>query len=307
MTDVSPEEIGRRMDALGLWDAIMPYNWGVKPLGTAFPYFCTALAGDGKPVKTRFLMIEGWQTLHDFVRTRVDPSFGFYSTPAEMPHFETVVLATGETFLFRHDPGYVPRSLTEAERGLCRRIMWEAYGVMMRIESDRELPVRFSGDRAMFARVEDSPGSWSDKPLPIPDARPYMEKISFPTQLVAKAKDLPFAQKDALELDFRLMPTVATRDPRPRSAYQLAAVDSATGAVVFSDRTSVSPDFPLKSLWEKMPARALAHIVGTGRVPGEIKVASGRVFRMLRPLCVELPFKLSLHDSLPRLESAFKV
>ena len=60
--------------------------------------------GDGKPVKTRFLLIEGWQTLHDFVRTRVDPSFGFYSTPAEMPHLELVVVEGGavdKILLFR--------------------------------------------------------------------------------------------------------------------------------------------------------------------------------------------------------------
>ena len=42
-----------------------------------------------------------------------------------------------------------------------------------------------------------------------------------------------------------------------------------------------------------------------GRVPGEICLVSGRVFRMLRALCVELPFKLSLHDSLPALDAAF--
>jgi hypothetical protein len=29
------------------------------------------------------------------------------------------------------------------------------------------------------------------------------------------------------------------------------------------------------------------------------------MFRLLRPLCLELPVRLSLHDSLPTLEKAF--
>ena len=50
-----------------------------------------------------------------------------------------------------------------------------------------------------------------------------------------------------------------------------------------------------------MPPLVLRELVRRGRIPGEIKVRSGRVFRLLRPLCVELPFKLSLHEKLDRL------
>ena len=37
-------------------------------------------------------------------------------------------------------------------------------------------------------------------------------------------------------------------------------------------------------------------VFARGKVPGELKTRSGRVFRLLRPLCMELPFKLSLHE-----------
>lgn len=80
------ESIARKMDALGIWGSLLPYNWAVKPLGTVFPYFCMTMRGDRKPVKVRFLMLEGWQTLHDFVRARADRDFGFYSSPIEFPH-----------------------------------------------------------------------------------------------------------------------------------------------------------------------------------------------------------------------------
>ena len=57
--DMEVEEIGRRMDALGLWEVLAPYNWAVKPKGTVFPYFCSVFKGDDKPVKVRFMMLEG--------------------------------------------------------------------------------------------------------------------------------------------------------------------------------------------------------------------------------------------------------
>ena len=100
-------DIGAKMDALGLWEAIAPFNWAVKPKGVAFPYFCTSFpCAKESPVRARFLMLDGWQTLHDYVRTRIDRNFGFYSSPAEMPHLELVFPKEGTCRLFRYDTGY---------------------------------------------------------------------------------------------------------------------------------------------------------------------------------------------------------
>ena len=297
----SPEEIGAKMNALGLWDLLMPYNFAVKPKGTVFPYFCTVLKDDHAAVRARFLMLEGWQTLHDFVRTRFDRNFGFYLTPAEMPHFELIVLATGETRLFRHDPGYVPQEANAAQKAFAARILWESYGVMLRVEADRTLPLRFVDEKAIFARVETAPGTWTDAPLEIPDPPPYAERVTFPKEVVKAAQDLPFAKDEALELDFRLLTGVATREPRPRCVYALRAVDAKTGEVAIDCRASMNPETGLRGLWEAMPGAVLREIVRRGRVPGEIRLSSGRVFRLLRTLCLELPFRISLHDSLDKL------
>ncbi len=301
------EEIGAKMDALGLWDALAPYNWAVKPAGTAFPYFCSILKGDGKPVKVRFLMLEGWQTLHDYVRTRIDRNFGFVSAPIELPHLELVVLTNGEMKLFRHDAGFVPVEAKEPQRALAARILWEAYGVMLRVESDRDLPMRFAGEKSIFCRLETSPGKWTDGPLEIPDPRPQVEKVSFLKADLAKAKDLPVVTGDVLELDFRLLPNVMTKEPRPRCVYGLVAVDPATGERAVDCRVSIASDGGLRGLWESMPPQFLKELIRRGKVPGEIRLVSGRVFRLLRSLGMELPFKLSLHDRLPALEAAFRV
>jgi len=302
MMDATPEEIGAKMDALSLWEVLEPYNFAVKPQGTVFPYFCTVLRGDGKPVRVRFLMLEGWQTLHDYVRTRIDSSFGFYSSPAEMPHLELVVTVSGDVRLFRHDVGYVPTEASPAQRALAARLLWEAYGVMLRVESDRTLPMRFSADRAIFARVETSAGRWEDRPLVIPNPPPHTETVSFPKADVKAAQDLPFAQESALDLDFRLLPNVLTKEARPRCVYALTILDARSGERVSEFRVSVHPEAGLRGLWESMPVQVLKTFVRIGRVPGEVRVRSRRVFRFLRPLCMELPFKLSLHDALPSLD-----
>ncbi len=295
---MSCEEIARKMDALGLWKTLLPCNWAIRPHGTVLPYFCLTLLGDEKVVKARFLLLEGWQTLQSFVHLRADASFGFYSSPTELPHFEVIVLHSGEVKVFRYDTGYAPREISEREDGFLARLLWEAYGFMMRLESDPSLPLRFADERAVFGRVETAPGVWEDRPLEIPSFPHPAEEICLDKAQLKAAQDLPFVAQDVLHVDFGLVPEIMTKEPRPRSVYELKAFDPAAKSMAFAWRVSLPPDGSLKGLWESVPGQILKSVIARGRVPGEIKVVSGRVFRMLRPLGLHLPFKLSLHDAL---------
>ena len=124
------------------------------------------------------------------------------------------------------------------------------------------------------------------------------KKISFDKAEIKRAQDRPFIADEVLHVDFGLVPNLMTKEPRPRCVYRLVVFDPATKTTVADKRVSVSPESGLRHVWETMPAQFLKLLIENGRVPGEVKVASGRVFRMLRPLCMELPFKLSLHDRL---------
>jgi len=297
------EEIGAKIGSLGLWDVAASCNWGVKPFGVAFPYFCTVLRDEGPLVGHRLLMLDGWRTLHDYARTRADRNFGFYSTPMELPHFELIALKAGGVELSRNDPGFVPRRLEEREKELVAKILWESYGVVMRLETDKRLAVKYANERAMFARVESPAGVWTDAPLRIPDPPPHTETITIPRALVSKAKDLPFEKGRAIEIDFRINTSVITAEPRARTAYTLSILDAAGGANLGTRNFSIAPkDGSLADLWQPLAHLTLDRFVGLGWIPGEIKVSSGRLFRMLRPLCLELPLKLSLHDSLPQMD-----
>ena len=298
------DEIAAKMDALGLWELLLPYNVALKPRGTALPYFCTLMKGDGSSVRYRLLLLEGWQTMHDYVLTRVDVNYGIYSTPSEMPHFELVMPVGAAPICFRHDPGYVPGAVPQDRQEFVAKLLWETYGLLLRLESNRSLPMSFAGERSIFARVEGADGTWADAPLAIPDAPPYVEKISFEKADVKKAQDLPLAD-DVWELDFALNLSVITKETRARTVYTLLAVDAATKKRVVDSNASVHPELGLRGLWESMPQQVLRSFIRAGRVPGEVQVRSGRVFRFLRALCQELPFKLSMHDSLPDLPGRF--
>lgn len=295
---MKPLEIAKKIDALELWHQLTPYNFAVKPKGTVFPYFCSIVPEDSKPVKVRLLMLEGWQTLHDFIRARVDRNFGFYSSPIEFPHFELVILASGEMHVFRHDAGYMPIPIGERQEELVARILWEVYGVMLRLESEPKLPLSFVSEQAIFGRVEVKDGVWEDRPLAIPDPMPHVEKVSFPKDDLKRAKDTPLVTDDVLHVDFRLRPEIMTKETRPRAVYQLIGFDPKTKSEVFDLRASINPEQGLRGLWEAMPRQFLKALIERGRLPGQVKVCSGRVFRMLRPLCIDIPFKLSLHDKL---------
>ena len=299
------EEIGAKMDALDLWPKVLNCHFAFKPKGCVFPFFFAAVPGEIKAVKMRLFLLDGWQTFHDFLRTRIDPSFGFYSTPMEMPHFELLILADRSVKLFRHDPCYMPTEATPAQRELCARIFWEVYGVMMRIESDPKTPMMYAEEQAIFSRVEGRGGKWTDAPLPIIQPRPHVEQISFAKDDLKRAKDRPFAADEAMSVEFRIQIGLMTREPRPRVCYTLVAVDAKTGTREIFDQISPNAEGGLRGMWEGMPQRFLQRLVERGRIPGEIRVCSKRMYRMLRPLLLELPFKLSMNEHLPEIEAQF--
>ena len=291
------EEVVRKLVGLGMWDALANCKWAAKPHGTAVPYFCTVLKSQpGDPVKLRFVMLEGWQTLHDFVRLGVDPSLGFYSSPMEMKSYVLAVLADGGFKVFAHEPGYVPREIGD-EKGaaICAKILWQAYGLMLRLEGDPQSALAYMDQKAIFARFEKAGGEWEDGPLAIPEPVPLVERITFPNDLLAKAKDMPMTPDAKVSVDFRMVPSLMTNEPRPRSVYRLSVRRLPDGFNV-EEHASVVGELGLKGLWESVPPRVLTVLVREGCIPGEMHMTSKRRFRLMRPIMLQLPIKLCLHD-----------
>lgn len=300
------EAIARKIDALNLWRSVAHCNWAVKVYGVALPYFCTILPNDGNSSKATLMMLEGWKTFYDYLRTRNDNSFGFYSIPSEFNQFALIPSDGGAVRIAKSETGFVPRALNELERKICAKILWQSYGVMMRIEADKQFSIDLVGNNSIFARVEDKSGEWHDEHLELIPAGRHVESIAIRKENIQTAKALPFEKDEIYAVDLRILPNIYSSEKFPRLAYALALVDTKTSERLAFEIASVSHYTGLKELWELSADRVLTYLAQIGKVPGEIQVCSQRMFRMLRPLCTDFPFKLSIYDKVDALDKVFK-
>jgi hypothetical protein len=308
-------ELFERMDKLGLWEQVMAHPWAFKPKGSVYPYVVyisrrslMQSSKEGVTPRICLLFLEGWQTFHDFVHTQMDPSFGYYLSPSDVPTIEAVYLSDGTAQSWRHAPGLVPFETNEAETEMCRRMMWELYGIMLRVEADPKLPEKFAISRwGMLCRTEKAPGEWIDEQVEAPKPQPYEEHRIIPNSLVTTAKSLPIDQNFTVEIDFLRSTHLFVRvgPSKPRHIYSLFIVDAATGKHLFNTMTMVDKDLTLKKMVENIAGNFLQFVERAGSFPGTVFVCEQRVFRQLRVLTKDFPFKLVMRDELPHMEKAF--
>ncbi len=308
MDKTDPYETTRAIAALDPWERAAKHNWALVPQTSAEPFVVTAVderKGEG-PVAGRLLLFPGFATFRDFVITRQVRDFGVATGPVDFRHYEAVGLKNGDVEIFSYEPGFVPLPPSPEERRLLAQLLQECYGLLLRLEENPDLPLAYMDKKAMFARKEVVEGVWVDGPFLLPqEAAQQTEQVALSRGACAKAKELPVFPKEAWEVDFVLVPAYHTPGPRPRFLYLLAAVDAATGGRMAWERLSVDGKADgLKRLWEGHAQRLLDAMVAHGRVPGELHVRSGRMMRFLRPLGLQLPFKLVQHAKLPALDAA---
>lgn len=300
----------RKIVALNVWKQAAGYNWALKPLNNAFPYFCSVMyPSDSKDQWAKILLLEGWQTLHDFVRLRADPDAGYYHSYMEMAQFQVLFLRTGDFAVWRIDPGYWPRTPSPQQMHLLARLLWEAYGVFLRLEGDPSLLVQFASNHALFARVEVKPNVWRDEPMPLLSPPPYKEEVTIPTELFNEAKALPIDKNLRVAIDLRIEPFSFTEEKNlpPQANYALTMVDLSTRQLVVDDICCANAaQGGIKEIWTSMPVQVLIRLVRLKRLPCEMYVVSGRVFRFLRGLILQLPIKLIKKEQVPELDELLR-
>ena len=302
----NPLEVARAIAALDVWDKAAIHNWALVSQLADEPYLATVNAAKEGPLKGRLLLFPGFKPFREYMLVRQVPDFGVATTPMDFPHFEAVGLADGKAELFSYSPGMVPMPPTPAENELLGPLLYASYGLMMRIEEDPDMLVRYSSENAMFSLREGLDGRWRDAPLKIPpDPNPiWQENVSLDKKKCDAAARLPFAREEKWEADFVLAPMFRTNEPRPRFLYLLAAVNADSKQRVVWMKMSVgSGADALKTMWEGHAQRFLDSMLDLGRIPGEIHIRSTRFARFLRPLGLQLPFKLVQHSKLPSLDA----
>lgn len=290
-------DILRRIDALGKWPEILYPMWVLKPHGSVFPYFPIVNPSRGDPAtKGHVSFLEGWQTFHDYNIWMQDKDAGFLSHPIELPGFNILLKTDGTASAVRQTPGFLVRDTDEKQSELIAAMLWETYGMLMRLEENPKLAFKFLDDGCMLSREQGADGTWSDAPLKVVPPRRKTECVRLSKAALKVAKDLPILKDRVFKVEFGFdMRTFAAGFGGKRMAYRLKCTDSQSQETVFEQVFAVQPpELNIQDLWQNVPDAVLQKLVALAFIPGEIVVPNARLFRLFRPLMGELQFKLSM-------------
>lgn len=313
MDKTNIDEVARAIVALNVWKKASKYNWAFvselfdKPLIAAIN-----LASDG-PIAARLLLFNGFVAHRDYLIFSQSKELSFALSPIDFDHYEVIGLKDGSAEIFDYRPGFVPIHPDAETRALLAPVLYECYGLLLRIDEDPELPATYMGEKALFSRKEGLDGRWHDAPLAPPniDAVTWTERVDLDRAKCAQAVRLDMEPTEVWEADFVQMPLYRTEDCQARVMFLFVAIDAKTGERRVWRKLAVDPSVPrngtldaLKPMWESLAAHMLDGVLRRGKVPGAIHIRSQRIMRFLRPLGMQLPFKLVLHRDLPRLTVA---
>ena len=300
----------RSLVALGVWQKASSYNWALMPQTSEVPVIAAVDAKSEGPVVGRLLLFPGFDCYRDFAILKQAPDMGFALTALDVRHWELIGLKDGGFELHSFRPGYLPQPVSAEGRAFLAPLLHECLGLLMRIEEEPELPTRYVAEGALFARTEGLDGKWHDGPLAPPKEPPRVrpDKIALDRPSCVAAARLPFVNAVAWEVDLFAVPACHTDEPHPRILYLLAAVDARSGQRMLWDRISVSgrSEEGLQPIWESLAQRLLAAMLKRGCIPGSVNIRSARMARFLRPLGLQIPFRLVQHSKLPALDRALQ-
>ncbi len=304
MDRTDTDAIAAAIARLDLWQTAVGRTWAVTLETEGEPFIVHVGGAAGSEVKGRLLVFRGFDAFRDFRIFQRNPEIGVAMSPLDFPHWEVVGTAGGGAEAYSFEPGYVPLPFSAEERRFLAPVLFESYGVLMRIEENADLPLEYRDENSMFARREGLDGKWRDAPLktPPPSAVLAIERVALPKAVCDAAAKLPVAKNEVWEVDFIQSPLFRTSEPRPRLLYLFAGVLADTGERVLWDKMGVGKG-GLKAMWESLAARLLKAIAVRGRIPGEIHLRAQRLARFARPLGMQLPFRMVLHRKLPALET----
>ena len=304
------EEVAKAITALKVWKKASKYSWALVSELFDKPIIAAINPNPAGPIVGRLMLFNGFEAHRDFLIFRQNPEISFASSPIDFDHYEVIGLKDGSAEIYDYRPGFVPVHPDAETRAMLAPVIYECYGLMLRIDEDPELPATYAGDGAMFARKEGLDGKWCDFPLRPPniDAVTWTERVGLDRAKCSQAARIAMQPDEAWEADFIQMPLYRTDDRLARVMYLFSAVDAKTGEKRVWQKLAVDPAIPrngtlaaLKPLWESLAAHMLDGVISHGSVPGSICVRSQRMMRFLRPLGLQLPFKIILHKQLPQL------
>lgn len=319
----------RRLYALAdKLDRMDPWEWmgatdcfGVEVPGLDEPCF-VLFGGQSKAFRhIRFLL--GWKAFYDLVTKLADPSKQVATWLLEIRMIE--LLFVSEDLLFEHEkvflkklrrpvgeacsipvfrsiiPGYHPWLPDEREVQLMEGVLYQTFGMAMRVEADSGLlRVRFPAE--ILVRKQDPAGEWHDAWVKVKDIGDEEVEVRIESNRLLALGRMPM-QSLTIQLDLVFTPLKILPDgKRPQTAYVLLAVDAKSGFILAGDLLQATDG--IASMWAQIPERLLKIFERQGGCPEVIEIGNDRMANLLRPLSEHLPFRMVRRQKLGMLENA---
>ncbi len=309
-------------------DQLDPWQWmgaadcfGIDVPGWDEP--CFVIFG-GQPKEFRNLrFLVGWKAFYDLVTRLADPAKQVSTWLLEIRMIE--LLFVNETLLFEHEhsflkklkrqpgeacntpvfrsivPGYHPWLPDARERDLLETVLYQTYGMAMRVEADGVLlKTRFP--REILMRKQDAKGVWQDVWTPVKEVGDEEVEVRIESKRLQALRNLPL-KPVILQLDLMFTPMqILPEGQRPQTAYVLLAVDAQSGFIVAGDLLQATEG--IAHMWAQIPERLLEIFDRLGGCPSAIEISTDRMANLLRPLGEFLPFKMVRRERLAVLDAA---
>jgi hypothetical protein len=309
-------------------DQLDPWQWmgvadcfGLEIPGLEEPCF-VVFGGQSKAFRNiRFLF--GWKAFYDLVTRLADPSKQVATWLLEIRMIE--LLYVGGDLLFDHEkaflkglrrkveegaatpvfrsimPGYHPWLPDEGERGLLEAVLYQTYGMTMRVEADPAL-LRARFPKEILLRVQQAPGLWRDTWERVKEIRDEEVEVRIESAKLEFLVRSPL-QPVTMQLDLVFTPLRILPDgKRPQTAYVLLAVDAKSGFILAGDLLQATDG--IAHMWAQIQDRVLELFGEMGGCPEVIEIGTDRMANLLRPLSEHLPFKMVRREKLTMLEKA---
>lgn len=313
-------ELAERLDHLSSWEWMGVADcFGLLFHGMKEPCF-VVFGGRPKAFRhVRFLM--GWKAFYDLITRLADPAKQTPTWLLEIPMIE--LLFVSEELLFDHEhaflsalklqagkvpetpifrsiiPGYHPWTPDASERKIAETALYQALGMVMRVESDGML-LKSRFPREVLMRTQDAQGVWRDSWSAVRDVADEEVEVRLGTEPLQalKAKSLwPMT----IQLDLVFTPLMIGQEgSRPQTAYVLLAVDAVTGLIIAEELFQATEG--IAQMWAQLPERLLEIFSRLGGCPEVIEVGNERMANLLRPLGEFIPFKMVRRERLALLE-----
>ncbi|MBP5320659.1 MAG: hypothetical protein J6334_06700 [Kiritimatiellae bacterium] len=322
---------------------LSPWSWckrdfcfGIWPLEEKEPTFVLFFDGpDPESHIIRYLL--GWRALFDFVTHSHSAVKPVRTWMLEIPMLEFSILPDPILFPFEAEfqtalglwpegrparlpvfravrPGFHPWFPILGELPLFRKLLYQTYGMMLRLEN---APPEYTNLPPGMVRIlrERKDGSWDDMFFPtVPFDDEGME-IRLKGKSLAKLKTMPLIPM-AIQIDLAFLPIFSHLVPPPGSDmtipfkrfaetpplvnYAFVAVNARNGELLGVE--ALHADKGIEKMWGKAPELLFALFERLKGCPEQIEVTGERMGNLLHSLEVYLPFKLVMRDRLEAVE-----